>query len=60
MKMYNINLFCCFYYFFYLVLFDLIDELGFWVMDEVDFEVYGFYDVIVCFLDIFEEWDYEI
>ena len=59
MKTHNINALRCSHYPSHPHLYDLADELGFWVMDEADLECHGFYDAVARPLDIPEEMDYE-
>lgn len=47
MKEYNINVLCIFYQLNNLKLFGFCDEFGFYVIDEVDFECYGFFVVVL-------------
>lgn len=41
MKQYNINVVCIFYYFNDLVWYELCNEYGFYVIDEINLEMYG-------------------
>ena len=59
MKTHNINALRCSHYPSHPKLYDLCDELGFWVMDEADLECHGFYDAVAYPLDIPESMDYE-
>jgi beta-galactosidase len=59
MKRHNINALRCSHYPSHPKLYDLCDELGFWVMDEADLECHGFYDSVARPLDIPESMDYE-
>lgn len=59
MKRHNINALRCSHYPSHPKLFDIADELGFWVIDEADLECHGFYDAVARPLDIPEEMDYE-
>ncbi|KAK0748479.1 hypothetical protein B0T21DRAFT_324201 [Apiosordaria backusii] len=59
MKQHNINALRCSHYPSHPKLFDIADELGFWVIDEADLECHGFYDAVARPQDIPEEMDYE-
>ena len=59
MKAHNINAIRCSHYPPHPKLFELTDELGFWVVDEADLECHGFYDAVARPLDIPEDMDYE-
>ena len=58
MKKHNINALRCSHYPSHPKLYDLCDELGFWVMDEADLECHGFYDSVARPLDVPESMDY--
>jgi beta-galactosidase len=59
MKQHNINAIRCSHYPSHPKLFDMADELGFWVIDETDLECHGFYDAVARAKNIPEEMDYE-
>lgn len=59
MKRHNINALRSCHYPGHPQIFDMADELGFWVMDEADLECHGFYDAVARPLDIPEQMDYE-
>lgn len=59
MKTHNINALRTSHYPGQPLLYDLADELGFWVMDEADLECHGFYDVVTQPVDPPPYQDYE-
>ncbi|KAG7418949.1 Beta-galactosidase [Fusarium oxysporum f. sp. rapae] len=59
MKQHNINALRTSHYPGQPWLYDLADELGFWVMDEADLECHGFYDVVTQHVTPAPYLDYE-
>ncbi|KAF4994852.1 hypothetical protein FDECE_12980 [Fusarium decemcellulare] len=59
MKAHNINSIRCSHYPSHPKLFDLADELGFWVMDEADLECHGFSRAVMRPLDLPKDMPYE-
>lgn len=59
MKQHNINAIRCSHYPSQPALYQIADELGFWVLDEADLECHGFSEAVNRPMDIHKDMDYE-